>query len=96
MKPTERGKVLLNTVPGIFKIALHLKNEHVFMWQSVKILRIFNTLTLKRIFSKTKKFFKKLEYCFFVESINIENASFPHKTALSEANVKTNRMVNTK
>ena len=66
------------------------------MWQSVKILRIFNTLTLKRIFWKTKTIFKKLEYCFLVESINIENASFLHKTALSEANVKTTRMVNTK
>ena len=28
-----------------------------------------------------------------VESTKIENASFPYKTALSEANVKTNRMV---
>ena len=31
-----------------------------------------------------------------VESTKIENASFPYKTALSEANVKTNRMVTTK
>ena len=32
--------------------------------------------------------FKKLEYCFLVESTKIENATFPHKTALSEANLK--------
>ena len=41
-------------------------------------------------------FFKKLEYSFLVESTKIENASFPYKTAISEANVKTNRMVSTK
>ena len=37
-------------------------------------------------------FFKKLEYCYLVESIKIENASLSYKTALSEAKVKTNRM----
>ena len=66
------------------------------MWQSLKILNIFNTLTLKQIFWKTKTFFKKLEYCFLVESIKIESASFPYKTAISEANVKANKMVTTK
>ena len=58
-------------------------------------------ITLKQIFWKTKTFFKKLEYCFLVESIKIESASFPYKTAISEANVinaivKTNKMVTTK
>ena len=43
-----------------------------------------------------KTFFKKLGYCFLVERIKIEKASFPYKTAISEANVKTNRMVATK
>ena len=33
--------------------------------------------------------FKKLEYRFLVESTKIENASFPYKTAISEANAKT-------
>ena len=66
------------------------------MWQSVKVSNVFNTLTLKQIFWKTKTFFKKLEYRFLVESTKIENASFPYKTAISEANVKTNRMVTTK
>ena len=40
--------------------------------------------------------FKKLEYCFLVESTKIDNITFPYKTALSEANVKTNRMGSTK
>ena len=66
------------------------------MWQSVEILNAFNTITLKQFFWKTKKFFKKLEYRFLNESTKIENASFPYKTAVSEANVKTNRMMSTK
>ena len=72
------------------------------MWQSVKILNDFNTLILKQIFRKTETSFKKLEYHFLVESTKIENASFPYKTTVSEANaiseinVKMNRMVSTK
>ena len=31
-----------------------------------------------------------------MESTKIENASFPYKTAMSEANVKTNRIASTK
>ena len=40
--------------------------------------------------------FKKVGYRFLVESTTTENASFPYKTAISEANVKTNKMVTTK
>ena len=58
--------------------------------------RASNSLTLKQIFWKTKTFFRKLEYRFLVETTKIENTSFPFKTALSEANVKTNRMATTK
>ena len=43
-----------------------------------------------------KTFLKKLEYRFLVERNKIENVSFPYKTVISEANVKTNRMVSTK
>ena len=35
---------------------------------------------------------KKLEYGFLVESITIENATFPYSTALAKTNVKTTRM----
>ena len=49
-----------------------------------------------QLFLKKKTFFKKLEYQFLIESNNIEKASFPYKTAISEANFKTNRMVSTK
>ena len=43
-----------------------------------------------------KIFFKKLKYRVLVETTKIENTSFPFKTALPDANVKTNRMASTK
>ena len=66
------------------------------MWQALWILNVFNIVTLKQIFWKTQTLFKKLEYRFLVEATMIENATFPYKTALSEANVKINRIGNTK
>ena len=78
-------------VREIFDIDLHFRHRHVFMWKSVGILNVFNTLSLKQIFWKMV-----LEYHFLVESTKIENTSFPYKTATSEASIKTNRMVSTK
>ena len=62
----------------------------------MEILNDFDNLTLKQIFRKMKTFFNKLKYRFFVESTKIENASLLYKTVISEADVKTNRMVTTK
>ena len=75
-------------VLGIFKIALHLTDRHLFMRQWLEILNIFNALTLNQIFWKTKTFIKKLEYHFSVESTKTENAIFRQITALSEENFK--------
>ena len=79
-------------VLGIFKIALRLRVRHVFMWQSVKVSNVFYTLTLKQI----SGIFRRMEYRFLVETTKIENKSFAFKTALSEANIKTNKMATTK
>ena len=65
-----------------------MRDRHAFMWQSVEISNYFNILTLKQIFWKKKTF--------LVESAKTDNESSPYKTALSEASVKTNRMVSTK
>ena len=52
----------------------------------------FQYFNLEINFLKNANTFKKLEYSFLVESTKIDNITFPYKTALSEANVKTNRM----
>ena len=62
------------TVLGIFKIALRS--------QSMKVSKVFNTLTLKQIFWRAKTFLKKLEYRFSVEATKIKTTPFPLKTAL--------------
>ena len=55
-------------------------------------MNVFNTVTLKQIFWKRKTIFEKLEYQFLVQSTKIEKTIFPHKTALSDVSVKTDRM----
>ena len=62
----------------------------------MKVPNVFSTLTLKQLFWKTKAFFKKVEYPFLVETTKIGSTSFPFKTSLSEASVKTNRITTTK
>ena len=62
----------------------------------MEILNVFNTLILKQVFWEAKDFFKKLEYRFLLEGTEIESASISYKTAISEANAKTNIMVSTK
>ena len=38
----------------MLKLPLRLRDRYLFMWQSLEILNIFNTLTLKPIFSKSE------------------------------------------
>ena len=47
-------------------------------------------------FLENENLFQKAGDPFLVENTKIETASFPYKTAISEANVKTNKMVSTK
>ena len=56
----------------------------------------FQYFNFETDFLENENLFQKTGVPFFNESIKIEKASFPYKTAISEANVKTNRMVSTK
>ena len=73
-------RFLYKTVLSISKIVLRLTDRHIFIWLSLKILSVFDTLTLKQFFGKTETTSKKLENCFSVKSSAIENATFPCKT----------------
>ena len=79
-------------VLGISKIGFRLRDQHAFIWQSLRILNVFNTLILKQVFWKTKTFLKNLEYHFLVQSGTNESTTFPYKASLSKANAKTNWM----
>ena len=56
----------------------------------------FQYFNFETDFLKNKNLFQKIDYCFLVESTKIENVSFTYKTAISEVNVKTNKMVSIK
>ena len=56
----------------------------------------FQYFNLETDFLENENLLKKLGHHFLVESTEIENASFPYKTVLSEADVKANKMVTTK
>ena len=63
---------------------------------STGTFEFFQYFNFETSFLKNENLFKKMENRFLVESDRIENATFSYKTALTEANVKTNRMVSTK
>ena len=61
-----------------------------------RTFEFFQYFNFETSFLKNENLFKKMENRFLVESDRIENATFSYKTALTEANVKTNRMGSTK
>ena len=56
----------------------------------------FQYLNFETNFLENKNLFQKTGVTFLAETTKIENTSFPLQSALSEANVKTHRMVTTK
>ena len=56
----------------------------------------FHHFNFETDFHENENLFQKTGVPFLVDSTKIENASLPYKTAISEANDKANRMVNTK
>ena len=71
----------------IFKIALR--------WSVSGMILCDSNDNFER-FRKKGSLFQKTGVRFLIERINFENAIFSYKTALSEANVKTNKMQRTK
>ena len=69
--------------------------SHFFFGLSENFKR-FQYFNFETDFLENENHFQKLEYRFLVESTKIKNASFPYKTAISEANAKANKMVTTK
>ena len=91
LKPTERAYVLLKNSTGYFR------NSPLFERSAGFYVTIsgnfFNALTN---FLENENLFKKLECRFLVESIKMEKPISSYKTAIPEANFKTNRIVSTK
>ena len=66
---------------------------YVIITESFKRFQYFN---LEINFLENENLFQKTGVPFFSKTTKIENTPFPFKTALSEDNVKTNRMATAK
>ena len=86
LKPTERAWVLLKTVLEIFKNSPLCERLACFSVTISEIFKRFQYFKFEKIFLENENLFQKTGV----------PASFPFKTALSETNVKTNRMATTK
>ena len=63
----------------------------MFLWTIRQSFKRFQYFNFETNFLENEK-----EYCFLVETNEIENTLFPFKPALPETNIKTNRMATTK
>ena len=73
-----------------------MRDQHVFYVTISRNFERFQYCDFETDFLENENLFEKTGLSFLVESTKIENASFLYKTALSEANIKTNRMGSTK
>ena len=85
----ERTWILLNNGTRDFQNGLPFERS---VCVYVTTTECFHYFTFETNFLKNGNLFKKLEKRFLVQSTEIESAISPHKTAMPEANVKTNRM----
>ena len=82
--------------PRDFQNTPPFERSACFCLTTIGNFECFHYFYFERNFLKKENLFQKTGVPFLVESTKIESATFPHKTALSEANVKTNRMGSTK
>ena len=68
----------------------------MFLWTISESFKRFQYFNFEADFRENENLFQKTRVPSLVETTKVENTSFPFKTALSEANVKTNRMATTK
>ena len=92
LRPRERAYILLKRSTRDFQNSPPFERSACFYMTTNRNLECFHCFIFETDFLKNKNLFKKLEYTFLVQSANIESAIFPHKSALPEANIKTNRM----
>ena len=88
--PTKRAQVLLENSTRDFQNGALFERRYVFC------LTITGNFEYFQYFNFFQYLTKNWDNVFLVTSTKIENAAFLYKTVLSEANVKTNRMRNTK
>ena len=79
-------------VLGIFKIAVRLRDRHVFYKIISESFKRFQYFNFETNFLENDNLFLKIGVPFLVETSKTENTSFSFKNALSKVYVKKNRM----
>ena len=92
LKPRERARILRKNGTRDFQISPPFERSACFYMTTTESFECFHYFYFNQFSEKRKPFSKKLQHRFLFESTKIESATFPHETALPEANVKTNRM----
>ena len=87
---TERAQVVLKNVTRDFQNSPPFERLACFYVTTTANFERFKDFHCETNFLENENLYQKLEYCFLLESTKIEDAIFLYKTALSEANVKTN------
>ena len=95
LKLVERASVLLKNGTRDFQNSPPLERSACFYVTISESFERFQYSTFEKNFLQNEKLFQKTGVPFLVKTTKIENTSFLFKTALSEANVKTNRMETT-
>ena len=96
LKRTERVQVLLKRGTRDFQNSPPFERLACFYVTITENFKRFQYFNFETDFLLNGNLFQKTGVPFLVESTKIENASFPYKTAILEANVKTNKTVTTK
>ena len=94
LKSTERAQILLKSGTRDFQNSPPFEGSACFYVTLSGSLKRFQYFNFETGFQENENLFQDCR--FLVESIKIENPLFPYKTAISGANVKTNRIVITK
>ena len=96
MKPTEKTYVLLRNGTRDFQNSPPFERSACFYVTISENFEHFQYFNFETDFLQNENFFQKTGAPFLVKCTNIKKASFPYKTVIPEANVKTNRMVTTR
>ena len=95
MTPTERAKILLKKCTRDFQNRPPFERSACFYVTVTKNFERCEYFNFETGFLENENLLQKTGVHFLVESTQVEYALFQYQTAISEATVKTNRMVST-
>ena len=96
LRPTERVQVHLKNCTKDFQNNPSLERSACFYKTISEKFEHFRYFIFETDFLENENIFQKTGVLFVVGNTKIEKTSIPYKSDISEANVKTNRMVTTK